>query len=442
MLMLGDIISQLDKDWFACVEERNLRYLVESGRIPIGFQADHFWNFVAQAWQEADPYDRQCFDWFQENRSAFQFKIVSPHNDKELIMLHLDKHKIFTNKLFLVNIKILRNDHLLQQERGEQSLPLTKWAFISFEKDLAKIAEIAQPETWQLVQDGQYAILNSDSPYPRLKNYLQQTFRRLQEEQKIASVIYDEKPYRAFNTGLISYDDKEIFLIFDPNYPNQEQPWKLYGVCTPGNGIGNEILHQAFQDFTPRAHFIQDYNQAVLILDPHKPIDQQIPTISDDHFLDHLERWPVAVIERELTQDSKAYTLFQHLQTLDTTNGQGDHTWLEFKQYIISHMELKLRFKKSIEVALRSSWEYIALKPWLVAYQYNFGRHEVELLLPLRLQGRMWVDLALVITASEGSYQYKGRTVLTREMAYNNARLLTPLSPDHWLHGTMTTSIR
>ncbi|NIZ19959.1 DUF3825 domain-containing protein [Entomospira culicis] len=433
-MILGEFISQLDRDWFACVEDRNLRYLTESGRVPQGFLPEQFWQFVAMAWQQSDPYDRKAFDWFQENRSAFQFKIPYPNRPSEIIMLHLDRHKVFTHKLFLVNIKILQNDYLGQQ-RSEESLPLTKWAFLSFEKDLARIAEIAKAEAWQSNYEP-HLHLNQEFSFNRLKNYLQQTFRRLQEEDKIIAATYEGKPYRAFNTGLISYDDKEIFLIFDPNYPNQEQPWKLYGVCTPGNGIGNEILHQAFQDFTPRAQFISDYNQATLILDPNKPIDQQLPTISDDHFLDHLERWPPEVIERELRNDPQAFSLFDHLQSLDNTTGQIDRCWLEFKQYIMRTIDLKLRFKKSIESALRNSWEYIIQKPWLIAPQYNFGRHEVELLLPLRLHARLYVDLALVITASEGSYQYKGRTVLTREMAYNNARLLYPLSPDHWLRGT------
>jgi Domain of unknown function (DUF3825) len=335
--------------------------------------------------------------------------------------------------LFLVNIRILQNDYF-GLSRTQESLPLTKWAFLSFEKDLAKIAEIAKAEAWQSFPDPSLYAMH-ESNYSRLKSYLQQTFRRLQEEDKIASALYDGKPYRAFNSGLISYDDKEIFLIFDANYPNQEQPWKLYGVCTPGNGIGNEILHQAFQDFTPRALFIQDYNQATLVLDPQRPIDQQLPTLSDDHFLDHLERWPSSVIERELSGDKQANLLFKRLQGLETLSGELERSWFEFKQYIIGTLELKLRFKKSIESALRNSWEYITQKPWLIAPQYNFGRHEVELLLPLRLHTRSQVDLALVITGSESSYQYKGRTVLTREMAYNNARLLSALSPDHWLHG-------
>lgn len=434
--MLAEFINQLHDNWFTCTEERNLQYLVESGRIPNGFTADQFWSLVAQAWQNTSPDDKRYFEFFQENRTAFQFKIPYPNHPNEIIMLHLDRHKFFNDKIFLVNIKILYIENFKESINKHDHLPLTKWAFISFEKDLSRIAEIAKAETWQSQQNYQENNNSTENPYPRLKNYLQQTFRRLQEENKIIESVYEDKEYRALNTGLISYDDKEIFLIFDHNYPNQDQPWKLYGVCTPGNGIGNEILHQAFQDFTPRAQFIQDYNQAILTLDPHKPLDQQIPTISNDHFLDHLERWPIEVIERELIDDDIALTIFSNIQTLIKNNNEHlDQHWFEFKQYLISRMDLKLRFKKNIELALRASWEYVTQKPWLIAPQYNFSRHEVELLLPLKLQGRLGVDLALVITASESSYQYKGRTVLTREMAYNNARLLYPIHPNHWLHG-------
>jgi hypothetical protein len=59
---------------------------------------------------------------------------------------------------------------------------------------------------------------------------------------------------------------------------------------------------------------------------------------------------------------------------------------------------------------------------------YNRGR--VQLLLPLCLKNPSKADVALVV-GREGRV-YKGYTVLTLDMAYNNARLLT--RPDReWL---------
>lgn len=59
----------------------------------------------------------------------------------------------------------------------------------------------------------------------------------------------------------------------------------------------------------------------------------------------------------------------------------------------------------------------------------------VQLLLPLSLTNRDTADLALVVS-KHGEY-YRGSTVLTMGMAYNNARLLTRPDSD-WLRPTST----
>lgn len=60
----------------------------------------------------------------------------------------------------------------------------------------------------------------------------------------------------------------------------------------------------------------------------------------------------------------------------------------------------------------------------------QFHRGEIQLLLPLCLERPDRADLALVV--SRVGDCYRGDTVLTLQMAYNNARLLT--RPDReWL---------
>jgi hypothetical protein len=56
----------------------------------------------------------------------------------------------------------------------------------------------------------------------------------------------------------------------------------------------------------------------------------------------------------------------------------------------------------------------------------------VQLLLPICLENPARADLALVVAKNEAGNAYRGSTVLTLDMAYNNARLLA--RPDtEWL---------
>ena len=65
-------------------------------------------------------------------------------------------------------------------------------------------------------------------------------------------------------------------------------------------------------------------------------------------------------------------------------------------------------------------------------YRERGGSGGVQLLLPICLENPARADLALVVAKNEVGNAYRGSTVLTLDMAYNNARLLA--RPDtEWL---------
>jgi len=65
-------------------------------------------------------------------------------------------------------------------------------------------------------------------------------------------------------------------------------------------------------------------------------------------------------------------------------------------------------------------------------YRDKGGAGCMQLLLPLCLEDPGKADLALAIEKNEAGNAYRGSTVLTLDMAYNNARLLA--RPDtEWL---------
>ncbi len=65
-------------------------------------------------------------------------------------------------------------------------------------------------------------------------------------------------------------------------------------------------------------------------------------------------------------------------------------------------------------------------------YRDKGGEGGVQLLLPICLENPARADLALVVAKSEAGNAYRGSTVLTLDMGYNNARLLSRPDTD-WL---------
>ena len=61
-----------------------------------------------------------------------------------------------------------------------------------------------------------------------LKGYLEHTFKRLYEEQK----VWEKKNYAIFNTGLFNYYYQPIYAYFIPNLVPDRQPWFLDGFYT------------------------------------------------------------------------------------------------------------------------------------------------------------------------------------------------------------------
>lgn len=86
------------------------------------------------------------------------------------------------------------------------------------------------------------------------------------------------------------------------------------------------------------------------------------------------------------------------------------------------------RLVNAVDIAISRAEQRVIRNYKTAIPQYNRGR--IQLLLPLCLDDPAVADVALVI-GKEGAV-YKGYTVLTLDMAYNNARLLT--RPDReWL---------
>lgn len=278
---------------------------------------------------------------------------------------------------------------------------------------------------------------------PILKNYLSYTFERLQyedsEEIKIAQKearrpdlkIMENEKNAIWNTGLVDNIYDPIYAFFkrnDNKNPKVKQPWIFINF-----GTANSYYQNIITDFPHKPHRAEYFkNPADLYYDCRA----QKPTLNWQHFLkDNIERLPIGFIKKSAPQgvqfieepdklpkpQKKAY--YEYLAKAI----YSDEDWLQF---------LTTRFKNALDIALsRVAWNYKTAIP-----VYYVEGHKLSLLLPLALEKKGVIDVALVcehkVNEKESVNNYVGRTIFTLQMAYNNARLITRPDSD-WLMAEM-----
>lgn len=249
----------------------------------------------------------------------------------------------------------------------------------TWEKPFKRLAALAKKEDWAFKRL-KCSSRDPKSSYPILTNYLNYTFLRLQEEDKI---VYSKEGDKAcFNTGLQTQRGKDIFASFFKNKKAEEknQPdWIFYTFC--------DSYSEKLQPFNPLpelANYITNVEDLVFNTDYR--IEPNL-----DHFLRHNEeRLPESL--------------------------QGN---LQMAENVI---------KGAIE-SLRG----LILRNYKIAIPHWYG-NKIQLLLPLVLTNEEGTaDLALVVDRDDDRKIYRGTTILSMDMAYIDARLITKPA-DEWLN--------
>ncbi|MFJ5122247.1 DUF3825 domain-containing protein [Kitasatospora sp. NPDC088548] len=237
-----------------------------------------------------------------------------------------------------------------------------------------RLAGIAERENW----DG----LNPEVPGSNriLRNYIRWTFERAIQQDKVSTST--DGTCTAFNTGLATDRQETIYGFFRRNNRPNSQPWAFAG-WRPGSDreFMDKFPPSLRPDFVTYTEDPADY-----IYNWRREL-----VVNVDHILDdegNLEHFPAALQSNP------------HLAQL-ALNGAVDRA--------------VDRVRRNYKAAVPS---------WYPA------QNAVQLLLPLSLLDVSAVDLALVV--SPQGECYRGHTVLTTAMAYNNARLLARPDSD-WL---------
>lgn len=247
----------------------------------------------------------------------------------------------------------------------------------TWETPFERLANMTKEEEWSFSQT-QFQSKYANQKYPILTNYLNYTFLRLIEQNKI-KFIDNEKA--CFNTGLQTPQEKDIYVTFTLNEKAEEYkapPFTLYNFF--------DSYSDKLSDFHPLpelASYIED--PADLIFDTRLDID-----INLEHII-----------------NENRHRLPFDLQTND----------------------------RLAQVAIKGAMESLRsriIRNYKIAIP-NWYNGKLQLLLPLHLTNDRVPDLALVVDRDKVANIYRARTVLTMDLAYIDARLIT--RPDRqWLN--------
>lgn len=267
-------------------------------------------------------------------------------------------------------------------ERGPQAIyvkridartPWDRFAYVRVE-DYQPLAALAEPEDWSLESED---ARGGQGRLPLLESYVRHTFARLAEQEAIArGVSQDRVDVAAFNTGLVTPNQEEIYGYFSSQNVQEGYEWRFVAWTK----ASDNRLAGVFDKRPLLARYWED--PSVLFYDARRPL-----ILDWDHFVeDNIHRYPDGF--REQPNLARAATI------------------------------------AAVEVAKqRVQRNYKTAVP-------QFHRGEVQLLLPLSLDGSGQAHLALV--ARRAGREYLGETVLTLSMAIKNARLLARPDRD-WL---------
>ena len=233
-----------------------------------------------------------------------------------------------------------------------------------YERKIQTLAGIC-PEKWSF---------GSNSDNTILKNYIEHTFSKLLEEDK----ILETDNYALFNTGLFTVYYEAIFAYFEKNKNRGRQKWFLNGFNT-----SYQLGILDVNEFPRRANYFSE--PGALVFDTNCDIVPQYSHIfgSPENF----QRLPASM------RDSPNQRLL-------------------------------------FDGAIKKAKGMIDANYKTAVPQYYKGR--IQLLIPICLVSESAPDLALVVSKSNEGNRYLGHTCLTLDMAYNNARLIA--RPDSaWL---------
>lgn len=246
----------------------------------------------------------------------------------------------------------------------------------TWETPFQKLAEKAKGEDWDFQRP---EFKRQGSSFPIIASYLNFTFARLQQQDKVKFSADSTKA--CINTGLQTPEGKDLFATFyrNPSAVERGQPdWTLFGYF---DAYSDKV--REFEPLPDIATYIDEPSE--LIFDHRLDLEVDYKHILNDN----KERLPAVL---------------QANPTLARNAVEG------------AIRQLKERLKRNYKLA--------------VPHWYN---ERIQLLLPLSITDDNAADVALVAEKDLARKKYMVRTLLSMDMAYMDARIIC--APDRgWLN--------
>lgn len=240
-------------------------------------------------------------------------------------------------------------------------------------------SKLSKKEDWNFATE-EFRKIYIGQNYPILTNYLNYTFLRAQTQELIRYT--DDGNYACFNTGLQTPEEKDIFATFFRNkqYQKYSAPqWTFYT-------------------------FAESYSDKLKQFEPMPDIPTYITDPSD--LIYDLNYGDIDVNYKHMIEKNR--------ERLPNQLQNSERLALVALSGAIS--SLKERIRRNYKICIPHWFE-----------------NKIQLLLPLNLTSDTQADLALVVDKDKERKRYFARTVLTMDMAYIDARLITRPDRD-WLN--------
>jgi Domain of unknown function (DUF3825) len=272
----------------------------------------------------------------------------------------------------------------------------------AFEEKLDILAQKSEEENWQYEDITGSKVHNIigifETKYPILRNYLNYTFKRVDEENKVIYDTADEKnaKYACFNTGLISRNlSKPIFGLFEvhANYKKNERlkKWHLFG-----------FFDRSQREFTKKFAVLPKLARYV---DFRRPEDFSNYVYNPD-------------LELDIADESQ----IKHMITGDNIS--------RFPQ---EFQELRENYRlRILNDAIRRAKELAEQSNRIALPQWRPNQRQLQILLPLFLDSDNEDEASVALPIQTQGNVYAVTTVLPLSWAYSNARLLSRFRRD-WL---------
>lgn len=293
---------------------------------------------------------------------------------------------------------------------------LFKWAYVpSYSDTLEKLKNMALSERWD------YSDSKSQNKLLILDKYLKYTFQRLTDQD---NGIIETDDYAAFNTGLVDKKYKSIYALFVKNsqfgkHENSTQQWRFQEFCVDGEYRSGKELVKNFAVLPERARYFEQISD--MLFDPTSE-----RSISNEHILiDNINRLPEEFHHLYCPKDFVIKDLSaMHFAEKDR---YFDTMRIAIINDEITYRAMNTRLNEAINLAIKKAeWNFKTAIP-----MYYPTEKTMSLLLPLAVMADESVDVALVVEKCK-SGRYLGHTILTLDMAYSNARLISRPDSD-WL---------